>query len=538
MKSKPNFMKGGKKMKRKETNKELNRRDFIKTTALGAGAVALAGLSADEARAISPGQVPNWDLEADVLVVGFGGAGGAAALEAHDAGAKVLILERTPTPGGATSMCAGIIYAAGTSLQRAEGIADTPDEMYKYWMAMGKGLCNPEQVRILADKAVEAFEWFKQNGVEFYTGVGTPGVIGPWGLYYSGAEADPEFAALTAPKVRGHTAKAVTPTWPFPPAGPSPYSPPGGTAYFKCLYEGVKSRGIEVLLETRATALIADPITHEALGVKAQGKDNKTIYVKASRAVVLSSGGFAWNKEMCTQHNVDHGSRITASSAPFADLGDGIKMGQAIGADVVNMDQGAMSYSVTSGAILVNNGGRRFVDETLYRVCAEAMMGQRDSIVYAIFDEAIRKAANITQTTQAATVQELAGRIGMDPSVLQDTVDTYNASVAAGKDAEFGRTKARHHADPATLGMVQISTPPFHAVKVSPTVSMTTGGLRINAKAQVVNAFGKVIPRLCAAGRVTGGGIGEMYAGSGASICDVIVFGRVAGKTAAAETPW
>jgi succinate dehydrogenase/fumarate reductase flavoprotein subunit len=504
-----------------------------------AGAAGPAG-PAGPAGAAAPTAVPaaacpqpwlpaKWDKEVDVVVVGFGGSGGAAALEAHDAGAKVIILEKTATPGGATTLSGGIFYAAGTSVQKSAKISDTPDEMYKYLMAMGKGLADPELARVIADKSAENVEWLVSKGTVFK----------PERLYYSGAEADPEFAAITPSKMRGHRCEPVTPTWPYPPAAESVVAgatPAAGTGFFKPLYDGVKTRGIEVLLETRAMALVSDPVTKEVLGVKAESKGT-TLYIKAKRAVALTCGSFASNKEMCKRFNVEHGANFTRSSTTYADVGDGIKMGMAAGADLVNMDQGALSYTPTAGAIMVNHGGRRFVDETLYRVAAEAMEGQRDSLVYTVFDEDIRKAANVTTTIQAPTSGELAVKLGMDPTVLKDTVETYNAYVASGKDLEFGRTEKTPRGSASPLPMVPIKTPPFHAVKVLPSVSMTVGGLRINVKGQVIDVLDKVIPRLYAAGNTAGGIIGDLYAGSGSGINQAFIFGRIAGKNMAAEAP-
>ena len=558
------FIKEEKVAEEKEAPRKVSRKDFVKGAAAVAGAGALASCApaatpttgpeaaptcppaGECAPCLVPGVPETWDKEADVVVVGFGGAGGSAALEAHDGGAEVIVLEKSPTPGGATVLCGGIIYAAGTSVQEAEGITDTPDEMYEYWMAMAKGLSDPELARLVADKSAEIVEWFIGMGAEFYSGVAPQASSGSgeWGLYYSGAEPDPWAAAITPPKMRGHIVEPVEPTWPYPPKYPRAPAldlPWGmgsrGTGFFKPLYEGVQARGSEVLLETSAISLIVDPTNKEVLGVKAES-DGTELFIKAKRAVVLASGGFIFNEEMVIRHALDRGSTITGTSATYSDTGDGITMGMAVGAGVVNMAQGVLSYTNSpAGAIMVNDGGRRFVDETLYRVNAETMKGQRDSLVFAIFDEDIRKAANVAETTEAPTISELAIALGMDPSVLEDTVETYNGYVESGQDLEFGRTRNKRHGDPPDLGMVPITTPPFHAVKVSGNVSTSAGGLRINTKAQVIDVFGEVIPRLYAAGRNAGGVIGDMYAGSGSSIVDVITFGRIAGQNAAAEEP-
>ena len=426
---------------------QVTRRRFLKDAALARAAVAASGVLSTTSVSAAP--VPEkWDQETDVIVVGFGGAGGAAAIEAADAGAKVTILEKTATPGGSTTLCAGIFYAAGTSLQKAEGITDTPDEMAKYWTLMGNGRAEPDLIRVMADNAAPTFEWLKKLGAQFYTGTNPYGGIPPiqkleedkgWGLYYSGAEPDPQAVAVTPAKLRGHVVKPVQPTWPYPPKNPSaptPVGPTRGTGFFKPLWEGCKSRGVQVMLETRALELIVDPVKNEVLGVKADSQ-GKTVNIKAKRGVVLTAGGHALNKEF---NKIYCPEGVPPTNYTASDTGDGILMGMAIGAGTINLDQTLLSLSVLQGAILVNKGGRRFVDETLYRVAAEVWKGQRDWTAYEIGDSAIKGAFTGT-VVEAPTIKELAAKIGIDPTVLEDTVNFYNKSVAAGKDLEFGKTR-------------------------------------------------------------------------------------------------
>lgn len=566
-----------------EQNK-ISRRAFIKDAAMGAAAasvVAFTGLAPNTLHAESnsvPTIPTKWDLETDLVVVGFGGAGGSAAIEAHDAGAKVIILEKMPTPGGSTTLCAGVYYGAGTSLQKAEGITDSAEDMFKYVVAMGEGRADPALVKVWADKTAETFEWIKGLGANFYSGVNHLEAIPPipkslatdagWGLYYSGAECDPELAAITPPKPRGHMVKPVEPSYPFPPKHPSAPSPEGiarGTGYFKPLWEAVKARGIQVLLETRALALITHPETNEVLGVKAESK-GKTIYIKAQKAVHISTGGFSMNKEMVKLWC----PKAVAANYTESWTGDGHLMGMAIGAAVVNMDQTSAGPTVPAGAILVNYGGRRFVDETLYgNVRGNVASGQRHSLVYAILDEDMRVAAKLPVGISAPTIKELALKIGtdqkaaetwlgenptvwketMNPDVLEATVNFYNESVAMGKDREFGRTQlaSQKHppaelVPPAERAMKALKTPPFHAVKSDPSNSfvgtITNGGLRINEKAQVLDVYGNVIHRLYAAGQAMGGVNGANYIGSGNAISAALNFGRIAGQNAAKEEPW
>ena len=540
----------------KEAPKKLSRKDFVKGAAAVAGAGALASCApaatpapgetaapaptcppAEEcAPCPVPGVPETWDKEADVVVVGFGGAGGMAAIHAHDAGAQVIILEKTPTPGGDTSLCGGYILAAGTSVQKAEGISDTPDEMYKYLMAAGKGLSNPDLCRVVADKSAEIVEWLIERGTVFGS------------LVYSGAEEEPGYAAITPSKMRGHIADAIpleSITWPWRPATlhTPPDSPPtGGTGLFKPLWDGVTDRAIEVLLETRAMELVTDPIKKEIVGVKAESKGT-TLYIKARSGVVLSAGSFGQDKEMVLHYSPN---ALLADYTNLSSTGDGHKMGMAMGAGLRNMSFGSAWVgigkvyggpyrSIPSGSLMVNYGGRRFANETAYRSPAEAAGGYWGRPVFAIFDEDIAAKAEVPETiaseakmVEAPTIRELAIKKGMDPTVLEDTVNDYNEYVNLGEDLEFGRS-----------GMVPIKTPPFYAAecKVS-TTSVSHGGLTTNTKSQVIDVFGKVKPRLYAAGRVACGVFGVMYPASGTAIADAFVFGRIAGENAAAEQPW
>jgi 3-oxo-5alpha-steroid 4-dehydrogenase len=551
----------------KEETEGLSRRSFLRgavVAGVAATTVGLAGCS--EGGAPDKGDTSvTWAHEADVVIVGFGGAGGAAAIEALDAGAEVIILDKCPAPGGSTVLCAGIYYGAGTSLQKEAGIDDNADNMYQYLTIMGNGRNVPELTRIQADKSAETFEWIRGMGAEFYPGVNLYGgipAIKPvdaddtnFGLYYSGAECDP-YATKVVPAVpRGHIVRPVEPTWPYPPINPSAptdVGPSRGTGFFKPLWEGVKERGGSVMLETKAEELLVDDETGEVIGVRAiqpsapstdiskvtDYSGGTSINIKARKAVILTAGGHSQNKEF---NKIYCREDIYPENYTASDTGDGIIMGMAIGAGTINLDQTLLSCSVTRGAILVNSGGRRFVDETLYGLRPEAWKGQLGWLAWEIGDSVILGTG--TAEIKADTIEELAGKIEIDPVALADELVFYNEAVATGIDRQYGKTRSTRAGDSPERAMLPISTPPFYARRkdiesLKTSQGITIGGLRINTDAQVLGvATDEPIPRLYSAGINAGGVMGDMYSGSGSAIAQDLVWGRIAGKNAAAEQP-
>ena len=508
--------------------KGIGRRDFLKQGAVGATAVALAGLAPRQGKAHEVDVPARWDVEGEVVIVGSGG-GMAAAIEALDAGADALILERMGELGGQTARCAGIIYGAGTSVQRAAGIADTPEEMVKYWMACAHGQADAEVIKAIAYKSAETIDWLIGMGCEF----------APEELYFSGMEREPEYAATTPPKPRGHRQKGES-------GGPIL------TGYL--LYGYIKKKamkeGVRILLETRATELIAND-QNEVLGVTAEGQ-GKTLFIKAGRGVILATGNSTANPDLRRRFEW-YGERYF-DPFPF-DTGDGILMAQALGADLISMNNtsgyGGDRQPVPVGepspfsparrfpSIYVNKRGRRFVNEDCYHaIVGDAARRQNDFVVFQIFDDEIRKKVEpIPEATKAkliaaSTITELAAKAGIDRGGLEETIARWNQHAAHGEDPEFGKKGV-------TVGPIQI--PPFHAYDVSapPVLSRTScGGLRINARAQVLDVEGKAIPRLYAIGGTTGGGIGRLYPASGGALCRALNLGRIAGRNAAAEKPW
>jgi flavocytochrome c len=472
-----------------------------------------------------------WDYETEVVVVGYGGAGAAAAIEAHDAGADVLMIDKAPVAGGSTAISGAIIVGAGTSVQRARGITDSPDEMYKYYSAAGQGLNDPEMMKVFCENSGPNIEWLIGLGMEFID------------LLLSSAEDRSEYAAITTAKPRGHKVES-------------------GGALFKVLKNACDDRGLKSLYETRLKEIVTAS-GEGVIGIKAENK-GKTLFIKARKAVVLACGGYAYNTEMLKQYSFDKGYRATYTGST-THTGDGIRAGQMVGADLSCMGQiGAIPsvqrpnqkiariahrpprLSHTSGYsyIAVNKKGKRFTNETgYYNYVAYDMLLPGNLPNYLIFDEKLRTAGQTTwppwsgnkdkdiedgTTKKADTVRELAMKIEVDPSALEETINNYNASAENGVDPEFGRT----------LDLAPIKTPPFYAFERIVGMHSTLGGLKINTVAQVIDVNGAVIRRLYAAGETTGGTIGFNYPASGTAIQNAICFGRIAGKNSASETPW
>jgi len=508
--------------------KRITRRDFLKGAAAGAGAVALAGLAPRAAQAHEVHLPAKWDLEGEVVIVGSGG-GMAAAIEVLDAGVDALILERTKALGGQTSQSAGIIYGAGTSVQRAAGIVDTPEEMVKYWMACAQGQADEEVVRAIAYQSAETIDWLIGMGCEF----------APEELYVSGMERDPEYAAITPPKSRGHRQKGE-------PGGPLLT----GYLFYRKLEKAAREKGVRILLETRATELIAND-QNQVLGLTAEGP-GKILCIKARRGVILATGNSTANPDLRKRFEW-YGERYF-DPFPF-DSGDGILMAQALGADLISMNNTSgyggerqpvpvgepspFSRSPRYPSIYVNKRGKRFINEDSYHaIVGDAARRQDDFAIWQIFDDEVRGKIEPApkripaRWATASTVRELAEKAGIDPAGLEETIRWWNQHAAQGEDPEFGKKGV-------TVGPIKV--PPFHAYHVSapPVLSRTScGGLRINARAQVLDVEGKAIPRLYAIGGTTGGGIGRLYPASGSAICRALNLGRIAGQNAAQEKPW
>jgi succinate dehydrogenase/fumarate reductase flavoprotein subunit len=466
-------------------------------------------------------------MEAEVVVVGLGAAGGAAAIEAARAGADVLVLERAAAGGGTTADSGGLIYfGGGTPVQKACGFDDTPEEMCKHLLEASDG-ANEEKVRLYCEQSVEHFQWFLGLGFEFKESFyphKAPVQETDDCLIYSGNEAAFPFSQKARPAPRGHK--------------PKKEGDAGGLIMQK-IVAGVNEAGAR----TATNALCETLVTAEdgrVVGLVAT-IDGEEKLVRAGRGVILAAGGFIKNKEMLAKH----APQLLKSNYPLGTDGDdgrGIRMGMGAGGAAVHMGEGFVSVpfyppSAHVKGILVNDQGQRFINEDAYHGrSGDSVVSRQRGVAYLIVDDelygptvAFHKIVAVEETIEA-----LEKAVGFPESTLTTTVEFFNRHAANGEDPLF-------HKAPAYLR--PLSAPPYSALNLSVGESIipafTLGGLDTLPSGEVLTPDGKTVPGLYAAGRTTAGlpHSASGYA-SGLSIADGTFFGRRAGRSAAKAKAW
>lgn len=515
-------------------------------------ALTEAGLNPDDymAKADKTANGETVSYDADVVVIGAGGAGMTAAMTAADAGQKVVILESQAMVGGNSARATGGMNAAKTVYQdenefdQAAGVektlataaekyadnetitalAKTVSEQWAAYQANptgyfdsvelmeldtmvgGKGINDPELVKTLCEGTADAIDWLDENGITLHN--------------------VSSFGGASVKRIHrpvNEEGKVVS----------------VGAYMIPLLQENCEKRGIDIVLNTTVDTILTDA-NGAAVGVSGTDKDGNTVVVNA-KSVILATGGFGANLDMVTQYKPELAGFMTTNAAGAQ--GQGIEMATAIGAGTVDMDQIQIHPTVEAntaaliteglrgdGAILVNANGERFIDEVGTRdVVSAAEIAQPGSYSWLIVDQAMADASSVIQgyikkgyTKTGATYEELAKELDVDPTTFANTMETWNSYVEAKNDPDFGRTS---FANPLNNG-------PYYAIKVTAGVHHTMGGVTINSATEVLKEDGTVIPGLFAAGEVTGGVHGANRLG-GTAVADFVVFGRIAGESAA-----
>ena len=490
-------------------------------------------------------------FDTDIAIIGAGGAGMVAAITAADAGKKVILIEKQAMVGGNSVRATGGMNAAHTPAQannkfnEAAGVEKTlktaadkwanhefisklaakVKEQYEAWLADGSkgyfdsselmqldtiigghGINDPVLLSALCENTAEAIEWLKTINID---------------LSSVGAAGGASVKRIHRPVDENKKVLSV------------------GAYMIPRLEAACKARkNITLMTETMAKSILTDN-DGKICGVLADSKGNKITI--NSKAVILATGGFGANLKLVAILNPALEGFMT-TNAPGA-TGEGIVMAQEIGAGVVDMDQIQIHPTVQfdsssliteglrgDGAILVNTEGKRFIDEVLTRdVVSKAEIEQPHSFAWLVIDQKMVDDSSVIKgyiskgyTFKGDTYEDLATAINLPASVFAETMNKWNGYVKDRNDPDFGRTSFIDPLDKA----------PFYAIKVTPGIHHTMGGLRIDNKAHVLRGNGNIIPGLFAAGEVTGGVHGGNRLG-GTAVADFVVYGRIAGKSAA-----
>ncbi|MBT8337618.1 MAG: FAD-binding protein [Gemmatimonadetes bacterium] len=479
---------------------------------------------AGECTTIPADRVERWDDAADVVVVGCGSAGASAAIEAVEAGADVLVLERASGLSGTTTLAGGVIYlGGGTRVQVANGIEDTPEAMFDYLVA---NTPEPDEakIRIYCEQSASHFDWLVDHGVpfsdEYYRGKHHMPEE-PICLMYSGNEKAWPISERAPAAPRGHKAKAQGE------AGPT---------IVHRLAETAERVGARVEYDTQVTNLVVDE-RGAVVGLRSVifGEER---FVAARRGVVLAAGAFSMNKEMVAEYCPSLAKRGVNRQGNPNDDGAAIQMGVAAGGRAIHMEKAFVTSpfyppeSLIKG-ILVNKHGKRFINEDCYHArTMDTAFNQPDGIAYLICDETTfgRPELGMQPLIDAwETIEEMERDLGLPEGSLEETIARYNEFATTGQDLDFHK-----HPD----WMAPIATAPFAALQCSVGesyyVGFTLGGLDVSVDAEVLGGDGEPIAGLYAAGACASNIAqdGKGYS-SGTCIGEATFFGRRGGRHAA-----
>ena len=476
--------------------------------------------------------IPHWDIDTDVAIIGFGGAGASAAIEAADAGSKVSIFELASASGGSTALSSAEIYMGGnggTPVQQACGYHDDTENMVNYLKACFGNQADEAKIRHYCENSIGHYEWLTSHGVPFKMSELKERAIMALTddcLLFTGNEKAYPFTEHATPVPRGHNLQVEGDN--------------GGPLLMKILTEAVTTRSVDVHYDSRALTLIMnDAGDVEGLVVRI---DQQEKTVRARKGVILCAGGFCMNEEMVKKYAPTFDCGLIPIGNP-GDTGSGILMGMGAGAGTTNMHECFVSLpyyppaSLTYG-ILVNDKAQRFINEDCYhgRVGYNALIAQRNSSrIYFITDVEgygdYEKMSYLGATVAGTgdSIAELEQELALPEGSLQYTVNTYNKHAETGDDPYFHKHEAwlRPIKPPYVALDCTLGRGPFYPF-------FTLGGLDTLSSGEVLTPEGSIIKGLYAAGRTTAG-IPRTAAGyaSGMSVGDVTYFGRMAGKTAA-----
>jgi len=455
--------------------------------------------------------------DADVVVIGGGLAGLCAGIEAARHGARVLVLEKAAQPGGSSVLSEGFFAFAGTPEQAAAGIRDDDERLTADLLACGGGDADPRLVAVFVARQAETYRWLRSRGIAF------------------GA---PQLSA-------GQSVPRTHPTDP-------------NELFAVLRSELLGMPGTTLLTDAAATRLSRMPCgAATRVAFRHEGRDR---IASARRAVVLCSGGFSRDDALVRLFAPRQAKALRCGAD--TNTGDGLRMAWALGAGLADMGhvkgtfgfhptarvaegRGMVRLPIYRGAIAVDRAGRRFCDESLpYKLIGDACLALPDALAWQVFDRRIMQtstpgvsafdfaaAQRAGWLNEAQDAASLARAAGIDPDGLVRTLAGYNAGVAAGTDDTFGRRSLG-----AGFGRPQpIDTAPFYAWPCTSALIATYCGVSIDDSARVLDVYGGPIPRLYAAGEITGGFHGAAYM-TGSALGKAIVFGRIAGR-AAAEAP-
>ena len=466
------------------------------------GMLTAIGMAIDASKGIQQEGATYNDTSCDIVVVGAGGAGLSAAVQAASMGANVIVLEKQGIIGGNTNYATGGLNAAETSVQQKLGIIDSKKSHFDDTMSGGHFLNDSSLVATLVNKAAEAVDWLISLGADM-SNVG---------------------------QLAGSSQKRT-------------HRPDGGAAIgphlMSVLNKAIQAENISIRTRNTVTALTEQD--GKVTGVKVStSKGNYSIQAKS---VILATGGFGANLSLVGQYRPE--LKEFPTSNHHGATGDAFQWVSPLQVPLVHMDQiqvhptgEAGSHLLITeavrgnGAILVNRNGVRFANEMLTRdKLSDAILQQTSKKAFLVFDQSVRESLaaieNYAQQgllTSAKTPAELAEALQLPVFAFVETMEKYSLYQATGDDKDFQR-KAEEMPRPLTEA-------PYYAIEVEPVIHHTMGGIKINSRAEVVNQNGKAIPGLYAAGEVTGGVHGGNRLG-GNAVADIIVFGQIAGTSAA-----